>query len=113
MKKSIPDTDFTGLYLVIMNYGTDGSGNAAPRFLHLSSNRGRIHYNTNGETHGHCTVDAAFGVAAVDAQQQDYSHLPAPNRWSISAATAPGAFSIIPMAHPLPRVSYTTAAGCG
>ena len=60
-------TDFTSLYLVILNYGTGGSGNAAPRFLHLSSNRGLIQYNTNGETHGHCTADAAFGVAATDA----------------------------------------------
>jgi hypothetical protein len=60
-------TDFSGLYLVIMNYGTDGSGNAASRFLHLDANRGRIAYNTNGETHGHCTADAAFGVAATSA----------------------------------------------
>ena len=40
--------------------------------------------------------------------------LPAPNRWSILAATAPGVFSIIPMAVPLPReISYTPVAGCG
>ena len=53
-----------------MNYGTGGSGKAAPRFLHLDANRGQIDYNTDGETHGHCTVDAAFGVAATDAHNR-------------------------------------------
>lgn len=55
------NTDYTGDYLVINKYAGDA------RFLHLASNRGRINYNTTGETHGHCTVDAAFGVAATSA----------------------------------------------
>ena len=62
------DIDFTNYYIVVNNYGTDGSGNAASRFLHLASNRGQIQYNTGGETHGHATADDAFGVAAIDAR---------------------------------------------
>lgn len=53
--------DYTGLYLVINKYS------GAARFLHLSSNRGRTLYSTHGDTRGHCTVEAAFGVAAVSA----------------------------------------------
>ncbi len=71
--------DYTGYYLVINNYGLPpGDGSAAPRFLHLNTNRGRTQYSTNGNTKGHCTVDndtsgtllgnrSAFGVAAVSA----------------------------------------------
>jgi hypothetical protein len=37
------------------------------RFLHLTSNRGRLSINTDGQTSGHSTVLNAFGVAAVSA----------------------------------------------
>jgi hypothetical protein len=37
------------------------------RFLHLTTNRGRLATSTSGQTSGHCTVAAAFGVAATPA----------------------------------------------
>jgi hypothetical protein len=42
---------------------------AAPRFLHVNMNRGRLQVTTSGQTHGHSTVDAvgAYGVAATPA----------------------------------------------
>src|SRR6266852_6373263 len=40
---------------------------AANRFLHLSTNRGRLNFNTEGETHGHNAASGAYGVAAVCA----------------------------------------------
>jgi hypothetical protein len=45
------------------------SNAAAARFLHLSTNRGRLSIATAGETHGHAatTATGSFGVAAVDA----------------------------------------------
>jgi hypothetical protein len=45
------------------------SNAAAARFLHVSTNRGRLSIATSGETHGHAATTAAssFGVAAVDA----------------------------------------------
>lgn len=55
------DGTYTGYYIVIDKYS------GANRFLHLSTNRGELAYSTNGDTRGHCTVDSAFGVAAVDA----------------------------------------------
>jgi len=54
-------SNYTGLYLVINKYS------GANRFLHLSTNRGRTLYSTHGDTRGHCTVESAFGVAAVSA----------------------------------------------
>jgi hypothetical protein len=40
---------------------------AANRFLHLSTNRGRLNFNTEGDTHGHNAASGAYGVAAVCA----------------------------------------------
>jgi Subtilase family/HYR domain len=42
---------------------------AAPRFLHVNMNRGRLTFTTSGQTHGHSTVDSigAYGVAATPA----------------------------------------------
>ena len=42
---------------------------AAPRFLHVNMNRGRLQFTTSGQTHGHSTVDAigAYGVAGTPA----------------------------------------------
>jgi hypothetical protein len=44
---------------------------AAARFLHLSTNRGRLSIATSGETHGHAatTATGSFGVAATDVAQ--------------------------------------------
>jgi hypothetical protein len=54
-------SDYTGLFIIINKYA------GADRFLHLSTNQGRIKYSTHGDTKGHCTVENAFGVAAVSA----------------------------------------------
>ncbi len=40
---------------------------AANRFLHLSNNRGRLSFNTDGDTHGHNAASGGYGVAAVCA----------------------------------------------
>lgn len=40
---------------------------AALRFISLSSNRGKLQYATPGQTRGHSSVPAAFGVAATPA----------------------------------------------
>src|SRR6266571_3750777 len=40
---------------------------AANRFLHVSTNRGRLNFSTPGDTHGHNAASGAFGVAAVCA----------------------------------------------
>jgi hypothetical protein len=40
---------------------------AANRFLHLSTNRGELLFNTPGETHGHNAASGAYGVGAVCA----------------------------------------------
>jgi hypothetical protein len=40
---------------------------AANRFLHLSNNRGRLNFNTDGDTHGHNAASGGYGVAAVCA----------------------------------------------
>ena len=40
---------------------------AAARFLHLSTNRGRLSFNTEGDTHGHNAASGGYGVAAVCA----------------------------------------------
>jgi hypothetical protein len=53
---------FPGERLVIINF----SDNAAPRFLHLNTNRGRLAIATDGQTAGHAAAKGAFGVAAVD-----------------------------------------------
>jgi hypothetical protein len=51
-----------GIYLAINKHA-----GAANRFLHLETGRSRLQYNTHGVTKGHCTVESAFGVAAVSA----------------------------------------------
>ena len=56
------NTDDTGNQIVIVNY----LGNAAPRFLHLNTNRGRLAINTDGQIKGHAAAVDAFGVAAVN-----------------------------------------------
>jgi hypothetical protein len=40
---------------------------AAPRFLHLNTNRGALSINTAGTTHGHACATGAFGCAATPA----------------------------------------------
>ncbi len=40
---------------------------AANRFLHLSTNRGRLNFSTDGETHGHACATGGYGVAATPA----------------------------------------------
>lgn len=55
---------YLGSYVVVAKY----SGNA--RYLHLNASRGRLAYNTDGATKGHATVEKAFGVAAVSAQNR-------------------------------------------
>jgi hypothetical protein len=40
---------------------------ALNRFLHLSTNRGRLTFNTDGETHGHACATGGYGVAATPA----------------------------------------------
>ncbi|MGA9768450.1 MAG: S8 family serine peptidase, partial [Blastocatellia bacterium] len=40
---------------------------ALNRFLHLSTNRGRLTFSTDGETHGHACATGAYGVAATPA----------------------------------------------
>jgi hypothetical protein len=40
---------------------------AANRFLHMSTNRGRLNFSTEGDTHGHNAASGAYGVAAVCA----------------------------------------------
>jgi len=40
---------------------------AAPRFLHLGTNRGRLSIATAGETHGHSAAGPAYTVAATPA----------------------------------------------
>ncbi|MEO8010849.1 MAG: S8 family serine peptidase, partial [Dokdonella sp.] len=41
---------------------------AAPRFLSLSTNRGRLQYGTSGQTRGHSAAATGFSVAATPAQ---------------------------------------------
>lgn len=50
-----------GIYLAVLQYS------GADRFLHLETGRSRLQYATHGITKGHCTVESAFGVAAVSA----------------------------------------------
>jgi subtilisin family serine protease len=50
-----------GEQIVIVKYlGED-------RFLHLTTNRGRLEYGTDGQISGHPAAERAFAVAAVDA----------------------------------------------
>lgn len=58
---SVYGYDYSNLYIAIGKYS--GSG----RFLHLNASRGVTQYATNGETHGHATVESAFCVSAVSA----------------------------------------------
>ena len=41
------------------------SNGAAPRFLHLNANRGRLEFATNGQVHGHAAAAQAIAVAAT------------------------------------------------
>lgn len=43
------------------------AASAANRFLHLSTNRGRLNFSTNGDTHGHNAASGGYGVAATPA----------------------------------------------
>jgi hypothetical protein len=40
---------------------------AQPRFLHLNTNRGRLQFNTDGQTHGHSSAALAYSTAATPA----------------------------------------------
>jgi hypothetical protein len=62
--------DYTGLWIAIDRYSPDAAHISAPRFLHLNASRGRTQYATNGETHGHATVESAFCVSAVSANSR-------------------------------------------
>lgn len=53
---------------------------AAPRFLSLSTNRGRLQYATSGQTRGHSAAATGFSVAATPAEI------------SFGAPTPPGPF---------------------
>ncbi|MBU4233879.1 MAG: S8 family serine peptidase [Desulfobacterales bacterium] len=53
--------NYAGLWIAINKF--DG----LDRFLHLNASRGKTQYATNGETHGHATVESAFCVSAVSA----------------------------------------------
>jgi subtilisin family serine protease len=61
---SVYGYDYTNLYIAVGKYS--GAG----RFLHLNASRGRTQYATNGETHGHATVESAFCVSAVSARDR-------------------------------------------
>ena len=50
-----------GARLVVVKFS------GADRFLHLNTNRGRLSIATAGQTHGHNSAAAAFGVAATPA----------------------------------------------
>src|SRR5207253_5142774 len=56
---------------------------ATNRFLHLGTNRGRLQFNTEGETHGHNAISTStgfFGVAATPA----LSPGPYPNPFNVT-----------------------------
>jgi hypothetical protein len=59
--------NYTGLWIAVDRYSPDAAHISAPRFLHLNASRARTQYATNGETHGHATVESAFCVSAVSA----------------------------------------------
>jgi hypothetical protein len=59
--------NYTGLWIAIDRYSPDAAHISAPRFLHLNASRARTQYSTNGETHGHATIESAFCVSAVSA----------------------------------------------
>ena len=59
--------NYTGLWIAIDRYSPDAAHISAPRFLHLNASRARTQYATNGETHGHATIESAFCVSAVSA----------------------------------------------
>ncbi len=61
----------TALRMVIVKFNGD------PRFLHLSTSRGRMVVNTPGATSGHSTAANAFGVGATPAS--DLAGGPYPN----------------------------------
>jgi hypothetical protein len=52
----------TGYSLGVITYAGE-----EPRFLHLATNRGRLQFGTAGESKGHASVPAAFGIAATPA----------------------------------------------
>ena len=62
-----PPVNYAGFWIVIDRYSPDAAHISAPRFLHLNASRAQTQYATNGETHGHATVESAFCVSAVSA----------------------------------------------
>lgn len=60
--------NYTGLWIVIDKYSPDAAHISAQRFLHLNASRATTQYATNGETHGHPTIESAFCVSAVGAE---------------------------------------------
>jgi hypothetical protein len=64
----------SNVWLVIIK-----ANDAAPRFLHLNSNRGRLSIATNGQVHGHAAAGQAITVAATPvAAQRDTALNPGP-----------------------------------
>jgi hypothetical protein len=63
-----PPLNYATLWIIIDRDSPDAAHISAPRFLHLNASRARTQYATNGETHGHATVESAFCVSAVGAQ---------------------------------------------
>lgn len=59
--------NYAWLWIAIDRYSPDAAHISAPRFLHLNASRARTQYATNGETHGHATIESAFCVGAVSA----------------------------------------------
>jgi hypothetical protein len=59
--------NYAGYYILIDRFSPDAAHISAPRFLHLNASRAQTQYATNGETHGHPTIESAFCVSAVSA----------------------------------------------
>ncbi|MCP9494034.1 MAG: CSLREA domain-containing protein [Pyrinomonadaceae bacterium MAG19_C2-C3] len=57
----------TGNRVVIARFDPVGGTATAPRYLHLNTNRGRLTFNTPGQTKGHSTARLAYSTAAVDS----------------------------------------------
>jgi hypothetical protein len=61
---------YAGCYIIIDRYSPDAAHISAPRFLHLNASSAKTEYATNGETHGHATIESAFCVSAVSANSR-------------------------------------------
>lgn len=68
----------TGNRVVIARFDPAGGAVTANRFLHLNTNRGRLTFNTPGQTKGHSTAQLAYSTAASNAQ------VPFPNAFNSS-----------------------------